>query len=451
MADRTITADLVGRDKMSSAFDSAGRSSSKLGDKLKSVAKVGAVAFLAVGAAAIKFGASSARAYAEAEASQSRLEDAFKRFPKLANANIESFRKLNTELARKTKFDDDAFASGQSVLASFDLTAKQLRQMTPLLADYAAKTGKDLPTAAKTLGKAFLGNTRALKDLGINVQLTGDKAKDYAIIQDALNKKVGGFATKEGKTAAGVAARLKNQFGELQEKIGAKLMPILLKFGNWMLDKGIPALIKFGRWIGPKLGAAVDYVRGLFGRLKAMLKGNGDTMENLRHIVKESQKAWEHIKPVVKFFAEVVLLHLKNQLKIIGFVLREVVVPAIKKGLEWFNSLADKVESVVNRVKSAWAKLPDFKVNLPDIPHFAAGGTMLRSGVALVGERGPELVNLPAGARVTPNAQIGSLSGRSGGGGQQQAVVTLNVKGDRAAAAALKTLLRSADIRFVNA
>ncbi len=35
-------------------------------------------------------------------------------------------------------------------------------------------------------------------------------------------------------------------------------------------------------------------------------------------------------------------------------------------------------------------------------PHFANGGTMLTAGQAVVGERGPELVNLPAGATVTP-------------------------------------------------
>lgn len=42
----------------------------------------------------------------------------------------------------------------------------------------------------------------------------------------------------------------------------------------------------------------------------------------------------------------------------------------------------------------------DFR--LPNVPGFAEGGTQQRSGPAVVGERGPELVNLPAGAQVTP-------------------------------------------------
>ena len=41
-------------------------------------------------------------------------------------------------------------------------------------------------------------------------------------------------------------------------------------------------------------------------------------------------------------------------------------------------------------------------ISAPEIPNFAHGGTQRRSGLALVGERGPELVNLPAGAQVAP-------------------------------------------------
>lgn len=41
-------------------------------------------------------------------------------------------------------------------------------------------------------------------------------------------------------------------------------------------------------------------------------------------------------------------------------------------------------------------------ITAPEIPNFAHGGTQRRSGLALVGERGPELVNLPAGAQVAP-------------------------------------------------
>ena len=48
---------------------------------------------------------------------------------------------------------------------------------------------------------------------------------------------------------------------------------------------------------------------------------------------------------------------------------------------------------------------------LPGVPKFAKGTTYAPGGMALVGERGPELVNLPKGSQVIPNHKIG------GGGG----------------------------------
>lgn len=46
------------------------------------------------------------------------------------------------------------------------------------------------------------------------------------------------------------------------------------------------------------------------------------------------------------------------------------------------------------------------------VPGFATGVRNFDGGVALVGERGPELVNLPRGASVTPNAQTNSILGQ---------------------------------------
>lgn len=45
------------------------------------------------------------------------------------------------------------------------------------------------------------------------------------------------------------------------------------------------------------------------------------------------------------------------------------------------------------------------------IPKFATGTRFAPGGTALVGERGPELVSLPEGARVTPAAQTGAILG----------------------------------------
>ena len=202
-------------------------------DKLKrNMALLG----VAAAALALKFGKDSVSAFVEAEQAQNRLSAAFDKFPGLADTNIGRLNSLNTALAQKTRFDDDATASGQAVLAQFKLTGKQIIELTPLLQDYAAKTGKDLPTAAQDLGKAVLGQGRALKAIGVNFTDTGTAAGNLAAVQQALNEKVGGFAEREGKTAAGQAQILRNQFGELQESAGSKLVPSLVRLAGVLLD-----------------------------------------------------------------------------------------------------------------------------------------------------------------------------------------------------------------------
>jgi hypothetical protein len=286
VATQSLTFDIYGRDKTASkTINGIGDSANRVADGFKKFGQIAAAALAVAAVAAVKFGVDSVQAFAEAEQSQNRLEDAFKRFPKLADTNIESLRKLNEELAKKTRFDDDAFAVGQSVLAQYELTGAQLKELTPLLADYAAKTGKDLPTAAEDLGKALLGQGRALKAIGIDFQDTGSVAGNFDQIMAGLRSQVGGFAETDAATAAGQLEILRNRFGEVQEKIGEALMPalsglmtvveedllpILEEFANWFVSDGLPALQGFFAFLSENKESLIPIAIGL-GAITAAL------------------------------------------------------------------------------------------------------------------------------------------------------------------------------------
>lgn len=243
MADRLIKIKFTGDTSgLSRAAAQGEQSMSRFGGGMKKFGAAAAAGLAVAGVALLKFGRDSVAAFAESEQAQTKLEDAFKRFPALADTNIEALRQLNSELARKTKFDDDATATGQAVLAQFGLTGQQLRDLTPLLQDFAAKTGQDLPGAANQLGKALLGQGRALKAVGIDFEDAGSVGANFDQIMSGLRAQVGGFAEEQGKTAAGQAEILKNQFGELEEEAGRHLLPVLLK----LADAGL----KVVDWIG---------------------------------------------------------------------------------------------------------------------------------------------------------------------------------------------------------
>lgn len=76
-------------------------------------------------------------------------------------------------------------------------------------------------------------------------------------------------------------------------------------------------------------------------------------------------------------------------------------------------------------------------LDTPNIPYLAKGGDVTRAGMAVVGDRGPELLTLPRGAQVTP------LRGAAAGGRQ---TLQLEVVGDREAVAFVRKMIRTANL-----
>jgi hypothetical protein len=95
-----------------------------------------------------------------------------------------------------------------------------------------------------------------------------------------------------------------------------------------------------------------------------------------------------------------------------------------------WDSIKNSFRSVINFLISAWNRL-DFGISIsipdwvpgiggrtfgiadivPDLPMLAGGGTATRAGLAVVGERGAEVVRLPAGASVFPADRVGGDGG----------------------------------------
>lgn len=216
MASSNLVLSIIAVDKASKTLGGIGKSIGKM-----------SINTAAVSASLIAFGATSIRAFSDSEQAQVKLNDAFEKFPNLADTNVGALNALNAELQKKTRFDDEAYAAGEATLAQYGLTGQQLKDLIPLVADFAAKTGKSLPEASAAIGKALLGQGRALKAVGIDFKDTGSTAGNFTQIMGGLRSQVGGFAEKEGQTAAGKAEILKNQFGELQETVGSLLVPAL--------------------------------------------------------------------------------------------------------------------------------------------------------------------------------------------------------------------------------
>lgn len=108
-----------------------------------------------------------------------------------------------------------------------------------------------------------------------------------------------------------------------------------------------------------------------------------------------------------------------------------------------FRSIPNGIKSILNKIIDAFngmirglnrfrISIPDwvpglggksFSINIPTIPALAKGGNIERSGRVLVGEAGPEILDLPRGARVTP-LDHPSVSGT------EEKQITINISGN---------------------
>lgn len=193
------------------------KSLDKWGNRLTSIG-TGMIAF---GGAALFGLGKMAMASEEANLATVKLDNTLANMPKLAGENSQQFVDLAESIQDVTAADADAIVEGQALLGTFNLTAKEIKGITPLVVDYARKFGTDIPTAAIQVGKALDGSIGALKKNGVSINEALYATDRYAAVQEALADQVGGFAEAEGKTFAGSLERLKNQLGDLSEGVGA--------------------------------------------------------------------------------------------------------------------------------------------------------------------------------------------------------------------------------------
>lgn len=181
--------------------------------------KSGAI-MVGVGAVLVAGAYKAAEAFGQQEMADLKLQNTFANMPKLAGHSSDGLKAYAAALEKTTTFSDQATESAMSLLGTFPLTEEQIRNITPLVQDYAAKFGVDLDNAAKQVGKALDGQIGALRRNGVSIDAALYKTDKYAAVQKALREQVGGFAAQEAQTFSGSLARLGNQLHDVEEGVG---------------------------------------------------------------------------------------------------------------------------------------------------------------------------------------------------------------------------------------
>jgi hypothetical protein len=216
--------------------------SSKLGDALKK----GALAFAAVGAAAgamaIKIGVDAVKGAIEDAKAQATLAQTLRNTTKATDTQIKSVEDYITKTERASAVNAELLRPSldRLVRSTGDVTKAQKLQQLAL--DIAAGTGKDLATITEGLGKAYDGNLGALKRLGVPLDESIVKSKDFDAAVVALTKTFEGQADIAANTFAGRMTKISLAFDEAKDALGFALLPLLEKFADFIQQDILPAV-----------------------------------------------------------------------------------------------------------------------------------------------------------------------------------------------------------------
>ena len=248
--------------KFLSDTDNATRGFDKLSSGLKGINKatgglipgfsnIGLAATAAFGAVAAGL-TIAAKAAIEDEKSQAELQ---RQLEKTFGANEELTTSAEryisvTQLRTGTSDVELRDSLGTLVRATGDLTKSQ--DLLNIAQDISVATGKDLSSVSLALAKASQGQFTALSRLGIPLDDSTKKSKDFGKVLELLEGQFGGAADAAANTFGGKLKIIQGQFGEIIETIGAALLPYLDKFATFLVENVAPAVQRITTVIGEK-------------------------------------------------------------------------------------------------------------------------------------------------------------------------------------------------------
>ncbi len=223
----------------------AGNSTKTLGDQASEFGKKAALAFAAAGAAIGAYAKVAIENAAADEKAQRTLALTIENTTNATAAQVAGVEQYisTTSLAIGITDDELRPAFGRLVRSTKDV--EEAQKLLNLALDVSAATGKPLEAVANALGKAYDGNLNALGRLGLGIDQSILKSKDFDLVFQNLTSTFGGFADNEAQSTEAAFARIKIASDEIQEQIGAALLPVIQELTTYILTDVVPVVQSF--------------------------------------------------------------------------------------------------------------------------------------------------------------------------------------------------------------
>jgi hypothetical protein len=246
MASRTLTLALAADiDNLKKGLSDAEKSVKNSQETISDFGKKAALAFAAAGAAAAAFAISAVKAAAEDEKSRKSLEQTIRANTRATDEQIKSIDTYITKQSIATATTDDVLRPALSRLIRSTQDVTKAQELLSLAQEISAATGKPLEAVTNALGRAYDGSNTALGKLGLGIDAATLKTKSFDDITNELRKTYGGFIANESTNAEFKFRQLTIAMDEAREQIGAALLPIFVKFADYLIQTVVPNIQAF--------------------------------------------------------------------------------------------------------------------------------------------------------------------------------------------------------------
>jgi hypothetical protein len=327
---RTLKLSILGDvNNLTKSLQTASTDVDSFGDKIGKVGKVIGAAFVAAAAAAgayaVKIGIDGVKAALEDEKAQRILALTLENTTGATNAQIAAVEDYITKTALATGVTDDQLRPALSRLVRSTKDTEEAQKLLSLALDISSATGKPLEAIANSLGKAYDGNTNALGKLGLGIDQSILKTKDFNKVYESLRGSFAGFAAQEANTFQGRLDRLNVAFDEAKETIGFALLPVLSNLITFVNDKAVPIITALadsfslkgegglGRTINDVGAAIKSFVLPIFDGMKS-------TFDKIKATIVENKDEFQAFFDVIKYAAPIIGTVVGKAFNLIGSI-----------------------------------------------------------------------------------------------------------------------------------
>jgi hypothetical protein len=223
----------------------ANKDTESIGDQFTAFGKKAALAFAVAGAAIGAYAKEAIVNAAADEKAQRNLALTIENTTTATALQIAGVEKYISTTSVAIGVTDDELRPAFSRLVRSTKDVEDAQRLLNLALDVSAATGKPLEAVANALGKAYDGNLNALGRLGLGIDQSILKSKDFDLVFNTLTKTFGGFAENEADSTEKAFARIKIASDEVQEQIGAALLPVIQELTAFILTDVVPIIQSF--------------------------------------------------------------------------------------------------------------------------------------------------------------------------------------------------------------